>query len=166
MRVKVALLAGVLGGLLVAGTAHAQLLDKKAISLAEAEKMVKAAEAEAKKNNWGMCITVVDEGGNQILAAKMDDCQVGSVEISLRKAVTAARFKRPTKVWEDALTGNPSATPPVPGRMAILGLGFIPSEGGINLVVGGRTIGAIGCSGGTAPQDGMTCKAGADVLMK
>jgi uncharacterized protein GlcG (DUF336 family) len=166
MRVKVALLAGVLGGLLVAGTAHAQLLDKKAISLAEAEKMVKAAEAEAKKNNWGMCITVVDEGGNQIMAVRMDDCQVGSVAISLRKARTAAELRRPTKVWEDALAGDPKATPPVPGRMAVIGLGIIPSEGGINLVVGGKTIGAIGCSGGTAPQDGMTCKAGADALMK
>lgn len=138
---------------LAAGTAHAQFLDKKAISLAEAKKMAAAAEAEATKIGVGMVITVVDANGDTILAARMDDAQVGSVEVSLRKASTAARFRRPTKVWEDALVG---------GRMAILGLGFIPSEGGINIVVGGKTIGAIGCSGGTAPQDGQVCKAGAD----
>jgi glc operon protein GlcG len=47
--------------------------------------------------------------------------------------------------------------------MALLGLsGAIPIEGGLPLVVDGKVIGAIGASGGTAPQDGQVAKAGAD----
>ncbi len=157
MKAGALLLGVLLVGLTLNGAARAQWLDKKAISLAEAKKMVAAAEVEADKIKVGMCITVVDEGGNQILAERMDDCQVGSVEISLRKASTAARLRRPTKVWEDALAS---------GRMAIIGLGIIPSEGGINVVVGGKTIGAIGCSGGTAPQDGQVCAAGLAAMSK
>jgi glc operon protein GlcG len=157
MGVKVAALAAVLGGLLIAGTAHAQLLDKKAISLAEAKKMVAAAEAEANKNKWGMCIVVVDANGDSILSERMDDCQIGSVDVALAKARTAARFRRPSKVFEDFVAA---------GRNAVLGLGVMPIEGGINLVVDGKTIGAIGCSGGSAAQDGVTCKAGVDAFMK
>jgi uncharacterized protein GlcG (DUF336 family) len=160
------LLAGVAIAVLAGSVAHAQLLDKKAISLAEAKKLVAAAEAEAVKQGWPMCIVVVDEGGNQIMAVKMDECQVGSVDVALAKARTAARFKRPTKVFEDFVAGNPKADPPVPGRNAILALGVMPLEGGINLVVGGKTIGAIGCSGASAAQDGMVCKAGAEALTK
>ena len=42
--------------------------------------------------------------------------------------------------------------------------GVIASEGGILIVTGGKVIGAIGCSGGTSPQDGQSCQAGADAL--
>jgi glc operon protein GlcG len=31
-------------------------------------------------------------------------------------------------------------------------------------MAGGRIIGAIGCSGGSGQQDGMTCQAGVDAL--
>jgi uncharacterized protein GlcG (DUF336 family) len=42
--------------------------------------------------------------------------------------------------------------------------GAIAVEGGIPLMSGGKVIGAIGCSGGSAEQDGQTCKAGADTI--
>lgn len=156
-KAGVLLLGVMLLGLALNGAARAQWLDKKAISLAEAKKLIAAAQAEAEKIKVGMCITVVDANGDEILAERMDNAQVGSVEISKRKASTAARLRRPTKVWEDALVG---------GRMAIIGLGIIPSEGGINIVVDGKTIGAIGCSGGTAPQDGQVCTAGLAAIAK
>ena len=72
------------------------------------------------------------------------------------KARCAVAFKRPTTAFEDALAG---------GRMAILGMpGAVPLEGGIPLVVGGETVGAIGVSGATSQQDGVCAKAGADAL--
>ena len=42
--------------------------------------------------------------------------------------------------------------------------GVIGSEGGVPLMVGGKVIGAIGCSGGTGQQDGVACQAGANAL--
>jgi uncharacterized protein GlcG (DUF336 family) len=41
---------------------------------------------------------------------------------------------------------------------------MIASEGGIPIVVGGKIVGAMGCSGGTAQQDGQACQAGVDTL--
>ena len=40
------------------------------------------------------------------------------------------------------------------------------SEGGFPIVVDGKLIGAIGASGGTAPQDGVMAKAGLDAVTR
>ena len=42
--------------------------------------------------------------------------------------------------------------------------GVIASEGGIPIVVGGKIVGAIGCSGGTGAQDGQVCQVGVNAL--
>jgi len=148
----------VLGSLAIAGTASAQLMDKKALTLEAAKKVAAAAEAEAKKNNWQMVIAIVDDGGHLVYLQRLDDTQYGSVGVATTKAQSAMAFKRPTKGMEDALAG---------GRMAILGIpGFIPSEGGVPLVMDGKIIGAVGVSGGTAPQDGQVGRAGAAALTK
>jgi glc operon protein GlcG len=145
--------------LVPATSAHAQMLDKKAISLAAAKKMVAAAEAEATKNHWGMCIAVVDEDGISILTERMDECQVGSIDVALGKARTAARYRRPSKFYEDAVNKD--------DRVGLLTVeGLIALEGGFNVVVDGKTIGAIGCSGATSVQDGQVCKAGLDAVTK
>jgi uncharacterized protein GlcG (DUF336 family) len=78
--------------------------------------------------------------------------------VAIAKARSAARFKRPTKVFQDALAAGGEG-------LRILALqGATPIEGGIPLVVGGKVVGAIGASGGTAPQDGQTAQAGASTL--
>jgi glc operon protein GlcG len=94
-------------------------------------------------------IAIVDHGGFLIYFERMDNTQLGSVEIAIaiaiEKARSAALFRRPTKVFEDALAG---------GRNAILGLhGAVPLEGGVPIIAGGKIVGA---SGGT--------EAGADAI--
>jgi glc operon protein GlcG len=42
--------------------------------------------------------------------------------------------------------------------------GVIASEGGIPIVVGGKLVGAIGCSGATGAQDGQACQAGVNAV--
>ena len=139
---------------LLALPAAAQSIDRKAIGLADAKKMAAAAEAEARRNSWTMVIAICDEGGNLIYLEKIDDTQIGSIEIAQGKAATAARMKRPTKALEDAIAG---------GRNAVLGLpGITPVEGGLPVIVDGRVIGAIGVSGGTSAQDGEVAQAGLD----
>jgi glc operon protein GlcG len=155
-RVALGLVAALTLGLLAAEPAAAQLMDRKGVSLAAAKKMAAAAEAEAAKNNWTMVTAIVDEGGHLLYLSRMDGTQVGSVEIAIQKARSAVMFKRPTKAFEDAVAG---------GRNAILGLhGAVPIEGGVPLMVGGLAIGAVGVSGGTAQQDGVVAKAGADAM--
>ena len=136
--------------------AAAQLADKKALTLEAAKKLAAAAEAEANKNKWNVVIAVVDDGGHLLYLQRADGTQTGSIDVAIKKAQTAMSFKRPTKVFEDAIAG---------GRNAILGLqGALPLEGGVPVTVGGQVIGAIGVSGVTAQQDGQIAKAGADSL--
>jgi glc operon protein GlcG len=127
------------------------------IGLADAKKAAAAAAAEvAKAGSAPDAIAIVDHGGFLIYFERMDNTQLGSVEIAIEKARSAALFRRPTKVFEDALAG---------GRNAILALhGAVPIEGGVPIISGGKIVGAIGASGGTAPQDGQVAKAGADAI--
>ena len=62
-----------------------------------------ATEAEAKKNNWGRVITILDSGGNVVMLQRMDGTQLGSVDVARDKAWSAVAFRRPTKVFEDAI---------------------------------------------------------------
>ena len=144
--------------LALAGVLNGQLADKKALTLDVAKQIAAAAEKEAAANKWTMVIAILDDGGNLMYLERMDETQIGSIEVAQQKAHSAVSFKRPTKVFEDAVAG---------GRTAILKLpGAIPVEGGLPLMAGGRIIGAIGCSGGTSQQDGQVAKAGADLLAK
>jgi uncharacterized protein GlcG (DUF336 family) len=133
---------------------NAQLIEKKTVSLELAKKIAVVAEAEAIKNNLSMVITIVDDGGNLIYFERMDGAQLGSINIAIEKAKTAILFKRPTKAYEDRVTG---------GNNAILSLKeVLPFEGGIPLMFNDLPIGAVGVSGGSPKQDGMIAKAAYD----
>jgi uncharacterized protein GlcG (DUF336 family) len=127
------------------------------IGIEKAQAIIAAASAEAKKHSWKMNIAVVDPNGELIAFEKMDGAQTASVAISIGKAYTAARFRRPSGAFADAMAkGNTYVTTLDPKLVA--------SPGGFPLVMDGKLIGAIGCSGGTGQQDGATCKAGAAAL--
>jgi uncharacterized protein GlcG (DUF336 family) len=128
------------------------------ITLEQAKKVMAGAEAESKKNNWGMVITILDAGGNVVMVQRMDGAQLGSIEVARDKAWSAVAFRRPTKVFEDLVAQGGA-------NLRLLRLtGASPIEGGIPIVMDGKIIGAIGVSGGTAPQDGQVAKAGVDAL--
>jgi glc operon protein GlcG len=128
------------------------------ITAETAKKVAAPAIAEAKKNGWAMAVAIVDTAGELVYFEKMDDTQVGSVNISIDKARSAARFKRPTKSFQDTLAAGGEG-------LRILALqGAIPVDGGIPLVVGGKIVGAIGASGGTSAQDGQVAAAGAATM--
>src|SRR2546428_11744816 len=148
-------LATLLISLTLAAAASAQLMDKKALTLDGAKKLAAAAEAEATKNNWRVVIVIVDDGGHLVYLERSDDTQTGSIDVAIAKARGAVAYKRPTKVFEDAVTG---------GRNVIMALPHaMPVEGGLPLVVDGKLVGGIGV---TSQQDGQIAKAGADALPK
>jgi glc operon protein GlcG len=126
------------------------------ISLEKAQAVVQAAVAEANKHGWPLNIAVVDSGANLITFVRMDGAQVGSIAISEHKARAAAKFRRPTKVFEDAMQQ---------GRNYLGTLDdVVASRGGIPLVEDNKIIGAIGCSGATGSQDEVVCMAGAAII--
>jgi glc operon protein GlcG len=144
--------------LLAATSAAAQTVDRRVITLDGAKAILAAAEAEALKNKWTVAIAVVDESGNLIAFHKIDDTQMGSIDIAIGKARTAARMKRPTKALEDAVAG---------GRTVMLALeGVTPLEGGVPVTIDGRVIGAVGVSGVTSQQDAQVAQAGVAALKK
>jgi glc operon protein GlcG len=123
-----------------------------------AKKVAAAAIAEARKNNWAMAVAVVDSGGYLVYFERMPDTQLGSVEVSIEKARSAALFRRPTKSFQDTVASGGEG-------LRILRLtGAIPVEGGIPIIVDGKLIGAVGASGGSSDQDGRTAQAGAAAM--
>src|ERR1700735_164840 len=129
------------------------------ISYDRAQALIKAATDEATKRGWAMNVAVVDPNGDLIAFGRMDGAQLASVSISQHKARTAARYRRPTRAFEDAIQKF--------GFNYILTLDdVIASRGGIPLVEGGKLIGAVGCSGGTGSQDEATCTAAANTINK
>jgi glc operon protein GlcG len=140
-----------------AGTATAQLAEKKVITLTAARKMVAAAEAEAERNHWAGVIAVVDDGGWPILIERMDHAALlAGVELAPGKARTAALFKKPSQDLEDAING---------GRVAaVTARGFIEMQGALPVVVNGEVIGAIGVSADTKEHDAQIARAGLAAL--
>jgi uncharacterized protein GlcG (DUF336 family) len=133
-----------------------QLSNKKSLNLAVTKVIVAAAEKEAAKNGWSMFITVIDDGGTILAIERMDEAQIGSLDVSIGKAQTSLKFKRPSKVFDDLING---------GKNALLGLpGVTPIEGGFPLMSDGKVIGAIGVSGGSSQQDAQVAQAGVAAL--
>jgi len=127
------------------------------ISLEQAQAVMHAAMAEARKRNWKMNIAVADSGGNLVAFQRMDGAMLASIQIAEHKARAAVTFRRPTKVFEDGINL-------VHLNYLLAFDGMIASRGGIPLIEQGDIIGAIGCSGGTDSQDEVVSKAGAAVI--
>jgi glc operon protein GlcG len=128
------------------------------VSLDNAKKAATAALAEAAKNHWIMAVAVVDPNGILVYYEKMDNTQLGSADVAVAKARSAALFKRPTKAFQDALAAGGAG-------LRVLGLpGAVPVEGGIPLIADGKIIGAIGVSGDTSEHDGQCATAGAGTI--
>jgi glc operon protein GlcG len=129
------------------------------ISLEQAQAVIEASVAEAKKRHWKMNIAVADSGGNLVAFQRMDGAMLASIQIAEHKARAAVTFRRPTKVFEDGVN--------LMHLNYLLAFdGIIASRGGNPLIDRGAIIGAIGCSGGTDSQDDVVSQAGAAVINK
>jgi glc operon protein GlcG len=125
------------------------------ISLEGAKKAAAGAMAEAVKRNWNaFCIAIVNPAGELVYFEKQDNCQNASVTISQHKARTAARYRRPTVVFERLLGKGPFFS-----YLTTLD-DVIASRGGNMLMAGGKVVGAIGVSGGAGSQDDVVSLAG------
>ncbi len=127
------------------------------ITLADARRVIAAAEMKAEQINQPQNIAVADAGGNLIAHVRMDGAWLGSVDISIKKAFTARAFDISTKeLAELSQPGQPffGIHASNDGKVMIF-------AGGIPLQRDGKVVGAIGVSGGTGEQDQTVAEAGA-----
>jgi glc operon protein GlcG len=130
---------------------------KQVLTLAQAQHVIAAAEAEASRHGWPSVIAVVDDGGWLVAMERMDNpATLASVELAPGKARTAALYRKSTALLEKMVNGGRFAAVTAPG--------FIEMQGGIPLVVGGQVIGAIGVSTDTPEHDEQVAEAGVKAL--
>ena len=160
MKVNMRIAFAVLIVLSAALVAQAQTVNKKALTLEGAKKVIAAAVAYAKKNNApGGVIAVVDDGGNLMALERLDGTFAAGANISIGKARTAVLFKRPTKAFEDIIKNGRTAMVALPDAY------FTPLQGGVPITIDGQIVGGVGVSGAaSAQQDEELAMAGANVF--
>lgn len=149
--------------LLVGATADAQQAAPAApvpyglpLDIGHAKKAAAAAVAKAKETGYPSSVAVVGPGGELIYVERMDNTFNASAELAIRKAQSAATFRRPTMGFEQALAS---------GHTLVLDLGATIVGGGVPIVMKGRVVGAIGVAGApTSDPDVAVAQAGADAL--
>lgn len=127
------------------------------ITAGRAKDVAAAAVEEATQRGWPFSIAVTDPSGDLVYLERMDGVHVASWTIAMEKARTAARYRRPTKVFFDAIES---------GRTFLMTLSpsLVAVPGGIPIIDGGRIIGAIGASGGTGEQDELIAQRGVAIF--
>ena len=126
------------------------------LTLDDCRKISAAAEAEAKKNNWIVCIAILDDGGHLLHLVRMDGASPFNARTAIAKGKTAAETRRSTLMWEERVKG---------GRMSMLRMpGVLPVQGGLPIVIEGVCVGAVGVSGVQSHEDEQIAKAGIDAL--
>ena len=145
---------------LTATTASAQMPNPygPSITAENAKKLAAGAVAEARKNGWTQAVAIVDTAGDLVYFEKMEGTQAGSIDIAIDKARASARFKRPTKTFQDALAAGGE------GWRFLTLRDVVAAEGGVPLLIDGKIVGALGVSGGTGAQDGQAASAGLTAL--
>lgn len=130
------------------------------LNLADARRIIAAAEKKAAELKQPMNIAIADAGGNLIAHVRMDGAWMGSIDISIKKAWTSRAFDIATKdLASHAQSGNQffGIHASNDGRVMIF-------AGGIPLKKNGQVVGAIGVSGGSGEQDHAVAEAGAAAL--
>jgi uncharacterized protein GlcG (DUF336 family) len=115
----------------------------------QAQRMIDAAQAKASEIGVAVIVAVLDAGAHLKEFKRMDGAVLGSIDIALKKARTAALFKCNSEaVWEYCKPGAPAH------YLELSNGGLAPFAGGIPLKAStGEIIGAVGISGGSVQQD-------------
>jgi uncharacterized protein GlcG (DUF336 family) len=127
------------------------------VTLADARRVITAAEQKAAEIGQPMNIAVADSGGNLVAHVRMDGAWLGSIDISIKKAWTSRAFDITTQ----DLAANSQSGDQFFGIHASNNGKVMVFAGGIPLKRDGKVVGAIGVSGGSGEQDHAVAEAGA-----
>jgi uncharacterized protein GlcG (DUF336 family) len=121
------------------------------LTLDDCRKISAAAQDEAIKNKWIVCIAILDDGGHLLHLERMDGATPANADIAVQKARTAALTRRTSKMWEDRVAA---------GRLSMLKMPVLPVQGGVPILVEGVCVGAVGVSGVQSHEDEQIAEAG------
>ena len=125
------------------------------LTLEDCKQISAAAEAEARRNNWNVCIAILDDGGHLLHLARMDGATPANARIALEKGRTAAETRRSTANWQER----------VAKRIELLRMPEVtPVQGGVPIVIDGTCVGAVGVSGVQSHEDEQIAAAGIKAL--
>jgi uncharacterized protein GlcG (DUF336 family) len=127
------------------------------VNLADAKRVIAAAEKKAAEIGQPMNIAVADDGGNIVAHVRMDGAWLGSIDISQKKAFTSRAFDIATK----DLASHSQSGGQFFGIHASNNGKIMIFAGGIPLKRDGKVVGAVGVSGGSGDQDHAVAEAGA-----
>ena len=127
------------------------------LTLDDCRRISAAAEAEAKKNSWNVCIAVLDDGGHLLHLIRMDGASPANARIAVEKGRTAAESRRSTAAWQERIRTRPELL-----RMPEI----TPVQGGLPIMVEGGCVGGVGVSGVQSHEDEQIAKAGIDALAR
>jgi glc operon protein GlcG len=121
-----------------------------ALTLDLATRLLAAGEQAAAERGLALALVVVDAGGHTVALHRMDAAPWIAPEIATGKAWTAAAYGAPSASEGEKAKKLPTFTATIStmthGR-------YTPQIGGLPLVVGGETIGAMGASGASGEED-------------
>jgi len=119
------------------------------VTLAEAKRMLSAAEAKAASLGIAYHVAIVHAGRHLVAFVRQDGALIGSIDLAIDKAMTARFFDKTTSELATlAQSGRPlfGIQESNAGKIVIFG-------GGVPIVSGGNIVGAVGTSAGTVEQD-------------
>jgi uncharacterized protein GlcG (DUF336 family) len=118
------------------------------------ETLARVGKTKSREVGVGVTLAITDENGNIRYLQRFGDAILPSIEISQKKAYTAAVLRQSTaefgkiaQVGESAFGINITND-----KLVIFG-------GGFPLVADGKTVGGIGVSGGSVVEDESVCEA-------
>ena len=130
-------------------------IERKLLSTDAARKIVDTCVAFAAEHNLTLAVAVVDISGVLLDFHMMEGGGPTTSETAILKAKTAAHWRRPTTVLEEAVTGG--------GNQASLWINDFPKGGGLPIMIDGQIAGAVGV-GGPDLQD-ECAQAGIDAIL-
>ncbi len=142
---------------LAASAQSPKLSTKTVLTLDAAKFMAKAAEDFAKAGNLNIALAILDDGGHLLYFERMDNVQIAGIDVAMRKAESALKYRRPGKAMAERVVKEPHI---------IVLPGAFPFEGGMPVVYDGAVIGSIGVTGATAQEDAQVAQAAIDSLLK
>ena len=125
------------------------------LTLEDCRKISLAAEAEAKRNSWNVCIAILDDGGHLLHLVRMDGATPANARIAEEKGRTAAETRRSTATWQERVGKRPELL-----RMPQV----TPVQGGLPIMVEGVCVGGVGVSGVQSHEDEQIAAAGIKAL--
>ena len=128
------------------------------LTLEDCRKIMGAAQAEAKRNQWIVVIAILDDGGHLLHLERMDGATPANAAIAIEKGRTAAYSRRSSGKWEEFVKGGRTSMMKMPG--------ILPVQGGVPIVADGVCIGAVGVSGVQSHEDELIAQAGIDAILK